>query len=337
VVLADNIAVHVTPIYEIAAAGEAVSFFPAWVAAIGFTLQIYFDFSGYSDMALGLARCIGIRLPPNFDSPLKATSIIDFWLRWHMTLTRFLTAYLYNPLVLWLTRRRMEKGLPGLGGKRPSYSAFFQLLAGPTLFTMLISGLWHGAGYLFILWGLLHGVYLVINHAWRLLAPRLGRSNERDGRRGELIGFCLTFFSVVVAMVLFRSTSVAGAVIVLQGMIGAHGVSLPQEIMEHLGPFSQFVAPFVSLSPAQSGRDFLLECLGGAVLLSIALFLPNSLEVTARYEPTLGMQPRPYKNAALAWLCEWKPTFPWALATAVLAGIVIMQWGGKSEFLYWQF
>src|SRR5207237_7993329 len=99
------IASIVTAIYE-SASCSAISLFPAWIAAVGFTLQIYFDFSGYSDMALGLARFFGVRLPANFDSPLKATSIIDFWLRWHMTLTRFLTAYVYSPLTLWLTRRR---------------------------------------------------------------------------------------------------------------------------------------------------------------------------------------------------------------------------------------
>src|SRR6185369_18089019 len=96
VVLADNIALLVTPLYE--QAGNGTSFLMAWMAAIGFTLQIYFDFSGYSDMALGLARFFGIRLPQNFDSPLRASNIVDFWLRWHMTLTRFLTGYLYNPL-----------------------------------------------------------------------------------------------------------------------------------------------------------------------------------------------------------------------------------------------
>ena len=141
--------------------------FPAWFAAIGFTFQMYFDFSGYSDMALGIARCFGVRLPPNFDSPLKARSIIDFWLRWHMTLTRFLTAYLYNPLVMALTRRRMQRHRSVLSGRKFEPSAFIVLLALPTLFTMFMSGLWHGAGYLFIAWGLLHGVYLVINHAWR--------------------------------------------------------------------------------------------------------------------------------------------------------------------------
>ncbi len=113
VVLADKIAPLVTPIYNHAAAGGHTSLLMAWMAAVGFTLQIYFDFSGYTDMALGLARFFGIRLPPNFNSPLRASSIIDFWLRWHMTLTRFLTAYIFNPLVLWLTRRRLAKGQPG--------------------------------------------------------------------------------------------------------------------------------------------------------------------------------------------------------------------------------
>ena len=102
---------YVTPIYTLAAGGGAVSLLPGWAAAIGFTLQLYFDFSGYSDMAAGLACCFGVRLPLNFYSPLQATSVIDFWSRWHVTLTRFLTAYLYNPLSLWLTRRRFCKVL----------------------------------------------------------------------------------------------------------------------------------------------------------------------------------------------------------------------------------
>src|SRR6201996_7532813 len=124
VVLADNIAPLVTPIYEHSAAAGQTPFLLAWMAAVGFTLQIYFDFSGYTDMALGLARFFGIRLPPNFNSPLCASSIIEFWLRWHMTLTRFLTAYVYNPLQLWLTRRQLAKGRRGFGGPDTELSAF---------------------------------------------------------------------------------------------------------------------------------------------------------------------------------------------------------------------
>ena len=115
-VLADNIAPLITPIYHHSAAGDKTSLILAWMAALGFTLQIYFDFSGYTDMALGLGRLFGIKLPPNFNSPLKASSIIDFWLNWHMTLTRFLTAYIYNPMVLWMTRRRVARAVPVSAG-----------------------------------------------------------------------------------------------------------------------------------------------------------------------------------------------------------------------------
>ena len=159
VVLADNMAPLVTPIYEHSAAAGDTPFLMAWMAAIGFTLQLYFDFSGYTDMALGLARFFGIKLPPNFNSPLRASSIIDFWLRWHMTLTRFLTAYLYNPLVLWLTRRRLKRGRSGFSARNPTIGSFVSLLLVPILTTMFISGLWHGAGYGFILWGLFTGYF----------------------------------------------------------------------------------------------------------------------------------------------------------------------------------
>src|SRR5665213_1162080 len=156
--LADGISPMVKTLYDQATIGAPTTFLLGWMAAIGFMFQIYFDFSGYTDMALGIARLFGIRLPPNFNSPLRSPSIIDFWLRWHMTLTRFLTAYIYNPLSLWLTRRRLAKGLQGFGGRNTSAGAFITLLLFPTLFTMCISGLWHGAGYLFILWGAVHGI-----------------------------------------------------------------------------------------------------------------------------------------------------------------------------------
>ena len=182
-VLADRIAVYVTPIYDHAGSGTSLTL--AWMAAVGFTLQIYFDFSGYSDMALGLARLFGIRLPQNFNSPLRATSIIDFWLRWHMTLTRFLTGYIYNPLLLWLTRRRVAKGQTGFNGRNTTVGAFISLIMFPTILTMFVSGLWHGAGYGFVVWGLLHGVYLTANHAWRMIATRLWRNRASYDRIHE--------------------------------------------------------------------------------------------------------------------------------------------------------
>ncbi len=217
-----------TPIYEQAASGSSIGLVPAWIAAVGFTLQIYFDFSGYTDMALGIARLFGVRLPPNFNSPLRASSIIDFWLRWHMTLTRFLTAYIYNPLALWLTRRRAARGRPSFAGPNKSPGAFIELLMFPTLLTMLVSGIWHGAGYTFIVWGVLHGLFLTVNHAWRLLGPKLWRDKSRYERFMQPAGFIITFACVAASMVIFRSADLKTAIHLLQGLFGLHGIGLEQ-------------------------------------------------------------------------------------------------------------
>jgi D-alanyl-lipoteichoic acid acyltransferase DltB (MBOAT superfamily) len=335
VVLADGIAPYVTPTYEAAAAGAPVALIAGWVAAVGFTLQIYFDFSGYSDMALGLGRCFGVKLPANFDSPLKASSIIDFWARWHITLTRFLAAYLYNPLVLWLNRRRMARGLPGIAGRRTRFGAFVDVLVGPTLLTMAVSGLWHGAGYTFILWGVLHGVYLSINHAWRLYGPSeepataVTRALAWSGR------FVVTFAAVIVGMVLFRASTLPSAGIVLAGMLGLNGVGLPIAVVERLEPFTALLPALGSAPQNVPLTEFAAAISWVVGLLVIALCCPNSLEITGRFEPALDVS-RPASGLG-KWLPSWRPSLGWALVVAVLAAVVVMRIGPDSEFLYWQF
>ncbi len=145
VMIADNMATYVSPVFSGAEQGIKLTFFEAWGGSIAYSLQIYFDFSGYSDMAIGLARMVGIILPLNFHSPYKAKNIIEFWSRWHMTLSRFLKDYLYIPL----------------GGNRKGKLRRYTNI----MITMLIGGLWHGAGWVFIMWGALHGFYIVLNHA----------------------------------------------------------------------------------------------------------------------------------------------------------------------------
>jgi len=336
VILADGMASYVTPIYTHALGGGNVSLFPAWLAALGFTLQIYFDFSGYSDMAAGLARCFGVRLPLNFYSPLQASSIIDFWSRWHVTLTRFLTAYLYNPMLLWLTRRRFAKGQTGLGGHSANFGAFMQLLVGPTLLTMFISGLWHGAGYLFVLWGVLHGVYLIINHAWRVLRPKFWPNKQSYARFMGPVGFIITFLSVVVGMVLFRSPNWQTAHAIFNGMLGFHGIELPQVITDklHARHLASHVVPFAD---GLGAKEFLTMELWTIVLLLIALVLPNSIQIMAPHEPVLGAKERPANTGLLLRSMRWSPTIVWAIVISLLAAAAVMRVGGPSEFLYWQF
>ena len=145
----------------------------AWTGLIVYSMQLYFDFSGYSDMALGLARIFSIRFPLNFDSPYKATSVTEYWQRWHMTLTRYITLYLYNPILLSVQRRRIASGRKISRKALATFGGFTAMVAYPTMVTMLLTGIWHGAGLQFIIFGLIHGVYLTANQAWRHFRQRV--------------------------------------------------------------------------------------------------------------------------------------------------------------------
>jgi alginate O-acetyltransferase complex protein AlgI len=333
VVLADSIGPLVTPIYEQASAGKPISLFFAWMAAFGYTLQIYFDFSGYSDMALGLARLFGFRMPQNFNSPLRSSSIIDFWLRWHMTLTRFLTAYVYNPLSLNLTRKRLAKGLKGLSGRNTSISAFITLLLFPTILTMLLSGIWHGAGYTFIVWGLLHGIFLSANHAWRISVPKIWPKSWSYDRIMTPVGYVLTLVLVAISMIFFRASTMGGALNIFKGLFGLNGMALPFGIHEHLGagPMAKLGVTVVTWE----SRDFVKMALLIPALLAIALFLPNTQEVLAKYEPSMGFKSAPARRGRVQVV--WSPSLAWGIGVAAAAMIAIYQLAGPSEFLYWQF
>ncbi|MDH5777937.1 MAG: MBOAT family protein, partial [Gammaproteobacteria bacterium] len=153
VLIADNLAPYANETFAAAGNGVSLSFLEAWKGAFAYTFQLYFDFSGYSDMAIGLALMFGIRLPINFNSPYKATNIIEFWRCWHMTLSRFLRDYIYFPL----------------GGNRHGQIRRYTNL----LITMLLGGLWHGAAWTFVFWGFLHGIFLAVNHAWHAIQRKI--------------------------------------------------------------------------------------------------------------------------------------------------------------------
>ncbi len=185
VLIADTMARYATPVFDSAAAGVTPHFFDAWGATLAYSFQLYFDFSGYSDMAIGIAFMLGIRLPINFFSPYKATSIIDFWRRWHISLSRFVRDYLYIPM-----------GGNRSGGLRQTVNI---------MATMLLMGLWHGAGWTFVLWGGLHGAFIIVNHAWRSIRPKRPKKISNIPARG------LTFLAVIFAWVLFRADTLDAA------------------------------------------------------------------------------------------------------------------------------
>ncbi|MDX1293309.1 MAG: MBOAT family protein [Hyphomonas sp.] len=265
----------------------------SWVAALSYTFQLYFDFSGYSDMAIGLGLMFGFKLPMNFDSPYKAVSIADFWRRWHITLSNWLRDYLYIPLG---------------GNRQGSVRTYVNLLL-----TMLIGGIWHGAGWTFVVWGALHGLALAAHRLWSKL--NIGLSRE--------LSVLTTFMFVVVGWVIFRAASMEDAATVLTSMFGFSEVTIPNAWANAIAQIGGALR--VTIDVSASSNILPLHAWGVIVVLCIAVLkLPNSMQIM---EASLqrGVQSR------RAWLY-------------VLVGIGfglsvkrMMETSVPSEFLYFQF
>ena len=320
VLIADNLALYATPVFAAADLGSNIMFFEAWIGALAYTLQLYFDFSAYCDMAIGISLMLNIRLPMNFNSPYKAASIIDFWRRWHMTLSAFLRDYLYIPLG---------------GNRKGSSRRYMNLIA-----TMLLGALWHGAGWTFVAWGGLHAFYLMLNHGWRALKYRLGWSN--GGEIARLASVLFTFIAVVIAWVFFRAETFAGALIILAGMFGLNGISLPS-MLEHISGFTALnshMIYFNGITPATniSITKSLLFIISG---LGIVWLLPNMRESFSAYKSTWedlsGKLPCYTPETNLSSLFIWKPDVILYWGVAILFVVSLLSMNQVSEFLYFQF
>lgn len=275
VVIADTLAQYVDPVYANVA---QIQIMDAWTAALAYTFQLYFDFSGYCDMAMGLALMFGIRLPINFNSPYKAANISDFWRRWHITLGNFIRDYLYIPM----------------GGNRHGIIRQCAVL----MTVMLLGGLWHGAGWNFILWGGLHGLYLVIYFTWRRTNVALPNG----------VAWFITFMAVLFAWVLFRAESVNDAVTVWKTMLGLNGIVLPSYYAVGLKDVGDFI---YGHSLFISGLEiFAILC-----LINVVTGYRNSVELSADLKPTFKL-----RALTIAGLC---------------ASFVML--GQPSAFLYFNF
>lgn len=284
VMIADELAQYATPVFDSAAAGEIPSLVYAWQGALAYTFQLYFDFSGYSDMAIGAARMFGIRIPLNFNSPYKATNIIDFWRRWHMTLSRFLRDYVYFSLG---------------GNKKGNTRRYINLMV-----TMLLGGLWHGAGWTFVVWGGLHGAYLAINHGWHAVCRGLGLDLGAYSSYRIAAKF-LTFIAVVIGWVIFRAVDMDSALLILGSMFDFLSVSTLTE---------------------KDARVFLAAFL----LLLLVWYSPNSQQLVGEGDESDAQQGR-------LRFYHWRPNLIWGVLVATLGLYTLLHMSRISEFLYFQF
>jgi D-alanyl-lipoteichoic acid acyltransferase DltB (MBOAT superfamily) len=314
--VADQMATYASPVFAAPGEGVTLTAVDAWFGALAYALQLYFDFSGYSDMAVGLSKMIGVRLPLNFHSPYKAVNIIEFWRRWHMTLSRFLRDYLYVPL----------------GGNRKGKARRYVNL----LVTMLLGGLWHGAGWTFVIWGGLHGVYLVVNHAWRALRERLGQDLRRSTFLGRLAAGALTFLAVTVAWVFFRAEDLATALDILWAMAGGNGVVLPYSWERKLGAAGAWLAAqgveFRNTATFSGGGQLNWTL----IVLAVAWLAPNTQQIMRRARPALYIGVHSVDYPGRRWW-HWRANAAWALATVVIGTLAILAISGVSEFIYFQF
>ncbi|RUR20238.1 MBOAT family protein [Legionella sp. km535] len=293
--IADSLAPYANAMFDAASKGS-VTFVEAWCGTLSYSFQLYFDFSGYSDMAIGLARIFGIMFPLNFNSPYKANNIISFWRRWHMTLSRFLRDYVYIPL----------------GGNRKGSTSRYTNL----MITMLIGGIWHGAAWTFIVWGFLHGLYLIINHLWLSIKKRIsGSLFTLNAFINTLIARSLTFLAVAIAWVFFRAESFSTSNHILKSLVSID-LSLTSQLY----------------TPSSLHTLFVLLGITGFIVF----VAPNSQQLLYQYKPALETYPGEIEPYSYRWL-HWRPNAFTAAFCAIMTLLSLLAFGQISEFLYYKF
>ncbi|WP_298289278.1 MBOAT family O-acyltransferase [Novosphingobium sp.] len=311
-VIADTLSLYAAPSFAAAREGGALGLLDTWMAAFAYTAQVYFDFSGYSDMAIGTARMFGLILPLNFHSPLRAQSVVEIWRRWHVTLGRWIQAYVFQPISIPLARRAAMAGYGKWGTHALSVVA-------PTMISMLIVGVWHGAGWTFVVFGLMQGTYMSVNETWTAL-----RRKARKGRKGPRASWKIalsrtaTTLAFVLSIIPFGQPTLAAANRMFAAMVGAGDGLLVTSADWPLGAGAAF---------------------GIVALCYASLFVvPNSHQIMDRFEPVLEWSTRWRKLDPSGTRLVWQMTPGWAVATGAvlfLGFAFIMR--GTATFIYFNF
>lgn len=294
----------------------------AWRGVLSYFIQLYFDFSGYSEMAIGLARMFNITFPANFDSPYKAPNIIEFWQRWHMSLTRYVTLYVYNPIALAITRARYAKGKPANAAALRTPDGFASMVALPTMITMVLIGVWHGSGLQFFVFGLLHGIYLCVAHAWKLISGKKSAKTGSKwlGRARYAGGVLLTCLAVIFAQVFFRAHSVADADRIIAAMTfwpvhshAAIGALQAATTTDATGALKNWVAIFLALL--------------------FVWTMPNTLQIFAAEAPALAKS----RAQPALFSIRWQPTPMMGVIVGLAFVCTFLSVTGATQFLYFRF
>jgi D-alanyl-lipoteichoic acid acyltransferase DltB (MBOAT superfamily) len=283
----------------------------AWLGILSYTFQLYFDFSGYSDMAIGVSRMFGFKLPQNFNSPLRATSFLEFWQGWHITMTRFFMEHIYNPLAIRLTRREFAR-------KSGKLRLFLITVAIPTTVAFCVSGIWHGPGMNFLCFGLVSGIGLSVNHAWR---------TAKLPKPPKLIGWLLMLVTVMISLIFVRTPDMSTALTYLHKFLTPSFASqISQGVM--INYFDLFVG--VPQGASKLGIASLV------IALAVVLLMPNTQWLMRDYTPTLGYKPKPLGGGVLPMLV-WRPSTLWALLAVVCLLIALINLHSQSAFVYFAF
>ena len=318
-VIADPIGAVSSRVFAVIDAGGEVAFFEAWGAAFGYTFQLYFDFSGYADMAIGLGLLFGIRLPLNFNSPYKSVSIVDFWRRWHVTLSRFLRDYLYIPLG---------------ANRKGDVRRYANLMT-----TMVLGGIWHGAGWGFLIWGFMHGMMLAINHAWSKLytVPGLGWLRFIMIKP---VAIGITFLCVAIAWVPFRAETLEGMTTMFKAMFMITPLAAPSEFA---GTPARDILISLGFSLDAVKINYLSDWAGIvphlALAIVLAFFAPNSIAIASKFTQIIASFNEPDQQRANGFARFTKRIVPFAAGSSLASFFLwaVLHLSSVSEFLYFQF